>query len=857
MSPPPRPHFRVSTTGAQPGRRDWFDYLPADFADLVRLQQQLAASEAGLATSGAEGDFAYTLMQLSGLLGHLLGIYQDLYARESFLGTAQSARSLVRHARRLAYEPDVGVAATGYVVLTVGPGLAGRIPRGFGLASVPRGETKAQDYETLDDLDVDARWNEARPAEATRPVTVQFEDGRATVTLQGTGHGLTAGAWVVLVGPNPGPCLALTVEHAEEEAGVTRVRVTGGPADASFPLPPYQPEDPSAGYRLLARPALSLHPFGWNADPVQFPPDKLKSEGEYSAPSTSDSAGTVHFGYRVSTDAGGGYQEKDVYLSDALTGPLTGGWVLHVAGGSATPYRVVGERLASVTFLRGEVVAFPQPQFNADGTPKRKSNGTLDTTDRKEVLESQVSGTVSAVRLTPPSGGEVSRTALAFPATWLGGWQVAAPLVDREPNPGLAGNPVDLLADLDGLEPGRFVVLTTLDETRNQVVEVRKLQVSTPAGGPVTTRVWWHERTPAPPGPGWALGDFKVLANVGRLSHGQTRDEVLGDSDGVTPFLRLPLKQAPLTMLPGPDGAEPALEVRVQDVLWTRVRDFHDSTPEDRHYRLEVGPDRKAAVLFGDGRHGAIPPSGKKHIRAVYRIGLGTDGNVEAGQVSRVKKAHPLIERTFNPVSVHGGAAPAEAADVRRQATRYVRTFDRAVSVQDHADLALLYPGVARAAAQWDDGEGIRLVVATADGLPFGPRAQLDAFLAERRDAGVPLRLLDPEPVDVYLTVAVEHDPAFLTENVRSAVQQALFSNTPGRPGLFTFPARSFGQAAHLSEVYATVAAVEGVEFVRVTRFALSAGEVVHDVLQAALPQWLRLKPQNSLIQPKPTGGAS
>ena len=37
-----------------------------------------------------------------------------LYASEAFLGTARSDTSLVRHARRLAYQPDAGVAATGY-----------------------------------------------------------------------------------------------------------------------------------------------------------------------------------------------------------------------------------------------------------------------------------------------------------------------------------------------------------------------------------------------------------------------------------------------------------------------------------------------------------------------------------------------------------------------------------------------------------------------------------------------------------------------------------------------------------------------------------------------------------------------
>jgi hypothetical protein len=859
MSLPPRPHFRTSTTGPQEGRRDRLDYLPAEFADLVCLQQQLTAEETGLTTSGAEGDFAYTLIQLSALLGHILGAYQDLYAQEAFLGTAQSAKSLVRHARRLAYQPDTGLAATGYAVLTVADGLSGRLPAGFGLASAPRGEVKAQDYETLDDLDVDARWNEARPTQPTRDAVVSFDAaGRATVVLQGTGYSLVPGERAVLVGPKASHCLPLRLDHVEEdgEAGVTRVRLSGGTSRLSITLRPYQPDTPAAGYRLLARPALTLRPFGWDANLVQFPPDQLRTQGAYTAPLTTATTGTVHYGYQVRTDSGATYSANDVYLSEAVAEPLLDTWLLHVAARTATLYRVAVPRLATVAFTRGEVVAFPQPLFHDDGRPQRNDDGTIKTQDRKQLLESQVTGTVTVVRLQPPRDKAVARTTLAFPSTFLAGWRVAAPLVDSVPNRAPATQPVTFAADLSGLKPGRFVVLTTLDETTSQVAEVRKLQVLSRAGGPATTQLWWHERTPLPPGHTWTLGNLKVFANVGRISHGRTRSEVLGDSDGVTPFLRFPLKQSPVTMLPGPDGGEPALEVRVQDVLWTRVRDFHDSTPEDRHYRLEIDHEQRATVVFGDGRHSAIPPSGKKHIRAVYRIDLGPAGNADPGAVSRVKKAHPLVDRASNPTRVHGGAAPAGAADVRRQATRYLRTFDRAVSVQDHADLALLYPGVARAAAQWDDAAGVRLVAATAEGLGFEARDQLEAFLNERRDATIPLTLLDPEPVDVYMTVTVEHAPAFLSENVRSAVQDALFGADPQRPGLFTFAARSFGQAAHLSEVHARVAAVEGVEFARVSRFALSDAENVHDVLQAALAQWLRLRPENCLVQATPKGDA-
>ena len=50
------------------------------------------------------------------------------YAGEAFISTAQAPSSLVRHAHRLAYQPDPGLAASGYVVLSRRRASAGRSP---------------------------------------------------------------------------------------------------------------------------------------------------------------------------------------------------------------------------------------------------------------------------------------------------------------------------------------------------------------------------------------------------------------------------------------------------------------------------------------------------------------------------------------------------------------------------------------------------------------------------------------------------------------------------------------------------------------------------------------------------------
>ena len=100
--------------------------------------------------------------------------------------------------------------------------------------------------------------------------------------------------------------------------------------------------------------------------------------------------------------------------------------------------------------------------------------------------------------------------------------------------------------------------------------------------------------------------------------------------------------------------------MRVDDVLWQRVQDFAGSGPDDRHYRSITDETLVTSVVFGDGRNGAVPPSGKKNIAAVYRVGLGRAGDVEPRRLSRLKRAHPLLDRVVNLTPISGGAEPAD-----------------------------------------------------------------------------------------------------------------------------------------------------------------------------------------------------
>ena len=217
----------------------------------------------------------------------------------------------------------------------------------------------------------------------------------------------------------------------------------------------------------------------------------------------------------------------------------------------------------------------------------------------------------------------------------------------------------------------------------------------------------------------------------------------------------------------------------------------------------------------------------------------------------RIRKASPLIDAVTNPLPLSGGTDPASSDDLVRQATRPVRLFDRAVSVADHADLALLFPGVARAAARWT-GYAVEVTAADATGAGIADRAALRAFLDARRDTTLPLLLLDPQPVDVSIALRVERSAAHLADAVRLAVQEALLGEGPP-PGLFAFASRALSAPQSLSGLYACLRPLAGVTGLEATRFALAPASGVADILHATDRQWLRLLPSTldiTIVEP-------
>ncbi len=332
-----------------------------------------------------------------------------------------------------------------------------------------------------------------------------------------------------------------------------------------------------------------------------------------------------------------------------------------------------------------------------------------------------------------------------------------------------------------------------------------------------------------------------INANVVLSTHGETVSEVLGSGNAAQPYQRFTLRQSPLTHTTAdtPSGGASTLEVRVNDLLWTEVETLYGRAPRDRVYVTRIDDDASTRVQFGDGLTGARLPTGQENVIALYRKGIGEEGEVDKGQLSLLMTRPLGVKGVTNPVAASGGADPQEMADAQENAPVTVLTLDRIVSLLDYRDFARGFAGISKAHATWTfnvHARGVFVTVAGDDGDPVDGilHDKLVAAMRKAGDANIPIVVATYRPAYFKINATLKVDAAYVAEKVLAAVEAALTA-------AFSFAARSFGQAVALSEVVAVMQNVEGVVSVDVNHLRRSvprAGELtLNAILLADAPQ--------------------
>jgi hypothetical protein len=303
------------------------------------------------------------------------------------------------------------------------------------------------------------------------------------------------------------------------------------------------------------------------------------------------------------------------------------------------------------------------------------------------------------------------------------------------------------------------------------------------------------------------------------------RDEVLGVSDG-SPDQRFALAHpAVIRRPPGSDQLTSDVSVLTRAgaavTSWTMRDTLASSDHGEADFTLDIDDADRAAVVFGDGTFGAIPPPGAL-VTASYRTGGGTIGNVGTGTIDTILDAPALALLGALVSNLEPGTGGAERESIEhavRHAPAVFRAQGRAVTGQDYEALAANFKEVGKVRASAAGWNRVRLLVALSGGrgrVSDTLEAAIQGYLEARRMLGQVVEIADVTYVPILVTAEIEVANFFVEAEVTAAARQA-------GAALLAFDAVDFARPVHLSAFYERLAEVPGVSFVNITEFRRAA----------------------------------
>ncbi len=771
--------------------------------DLVAATEQQRQPDGRLLGDGwdIEGDpRARLVAELWALVADGVSTYTELTASEAYLGTAHDWTDLRRLAGLVGYRPRPGVAATGWVQVETDKGANPIIPAGTRVQApaAPPARPRAQSFEVIATTQLQADWAGLTATWVPQPKVPTGRD----VRFLGD-PGFNAGDRVLLVSevqpPPPGIYwydfwywLVFTLFNPPVSSGSTALavaKVVSRKAELGTTVITFdrdmakilsQPDVPYAAYRVKATAGSARRltkVLKFASDPTPFPLPIGGSTPKYYETDSAIDASSVTL---------------DAAIDDLSTQQLVAivDWRTGAAGCDIVPvdsHTPVHWETAPGAPTRVSRLGFNPTVPTLTNAATNKSPVTVYVLDRREVARHYVFPDK------PPAQAPQSLRLYPAPAD-------DPPLVRVAVDVGAGrGDPVWQLVEVSR---SAHQELASLDNP------------SAPVGLTV-------DFTGPPPPIAQPLAGTRASANLVKVHHGATSQAVLGSGDALQSGQRFTGADAPIAYdLDESADVVPTMVLRVDGVSWAEVPTLYAAGPA-ADYVADLNVDGGVTTVFGDGDQGLRLPTGRNNVTATYRVGGGSEGEVETGDITALVGSVRGVKKVRGAGPTSGGADQDDERRLRSLVPARARAFGRVVSQDDLADLALAFPGVTHAAAWRGAGPpgcpcgGIGLHVAilrrSISGAPRAPlTAEVDSlstYLDGRRDATIPLCVCAGTATTLTLAATLVVDPRRVATQVAAAAVAALVDPT----GPLDPSARRQGQAVDRSDILAVIQPVAGV----------------------------------------------
>jgi hypothetical protein len=766
-------------------------------------------------------DPGIALLEGAAILGDILTFYQNLYANEAYLRTANWRDSIGDLVRLLGYHLSPGIGGKATLAFGVKGTTPVLIPANFPVKAQLVGSDKSIDFETI-------RAYTAEPALSQfslyRPfVHPNITNGRNTFAVQTTTLTqnkleLEQGDRLMLVkDPTDSQTSRQIVVIAEvkENLDLTEITIEGSWQGGEVN------SDRMTAYKL----GRSFRYFGYNAPPTEpvVIADKLVQRSVIFSETVNPliNSPTFPLDRPVEDISAGAILLINLQLSANSSGVgdtyFFERHITKVAAGSMTKGAVTGG--TTVIEINAEI-----------GTT------TLGHTDIRSVEFQEVMGQPLAITSVREASSTINNNQLFY----YGDGLIYQKLADRSIQlvKGLEVEQVTVGIDDESIEPIDIITLRSL--TIKPALQKLKLT-------------------------DFPLDDsskVKVYGNLIATNQGKTEPPiVLGNGDSRQAFQTFKLPKAPLTYFNAKSETPPEvpeLQIYVNDRLWKRFPSLFDRPPTTEIYIVREDSNGESWVQFGDGKTGARLPSGLNNIIATQRTGIGAYGALKPDTTVQGGKLDRLDKIWLSDIAT-GGEQPETGANAKAAAPGKIQSLGRLVSLQDFEQETLAIQGVSKAAAIWEPIQNAPMVVLTV--LMERGREQeiqevrqiLNTYNRCRGAQRFPIYVRPGKLRYVYLDVTIGIDPTFRPELVKRDIQIAIGifgeegNGIDGTAGLFGLRHRQFGEPEYETRIAATIQNVGGVVWVRVSAFGLLEG-IEDDPLLLTVPN-LKLNPDKLTTQ--------
>ena len=772
-----------------------------------------------------DDDFTIGLLDSWAMIADVLTFYQERFASESYLRTATERFSVCELGNLIGYRPLPGVAASAYLafLLEDAPGAPTKTTIGPGVQvqSIPGPDEKPQLFETVESIEARVEANEIRPR-LTEPQAITTTMNH--VYLEGTETGLKPSDTMLIV-ESDAQRIVRSVQRVDVDHDNRRTRIDfqADPLIVAVPIS-------TSTKAKSAKVTSGSSPLSDSVIQQQVIGKSWKSEDLLAQAQINNwSVGELHAGITQITSGTSVSSGTGVYVfrkTAAVFGYNAPKRVTYSSGGTPNDPKDWKEwpidEASKVMFLDTTYEQIVPLGYVAvdPGNGNYKSIRVQSSRDQGRTAYG-ISAKVTRIQLeeswwTSSSNKETDFRKVVRPT--IVHCQSESLPVAKTPVEAPVQSHVPLT--LDGFYPylksGMRIALSgePVSQPGVTVREIRELKEVTVEGGFTTISFVGglnHE---------YSRATVTLNANVSLATHGATAYEILTSGDARLTYQQATLKRSPLTYVAAanPRGIETTLSVRVNDVLWHEVPTLLGSGPNDHVFVTRMDDDGRTHLTFGDGVLGARLPSGQDNVRVQYRVGLGLDGMVDAGQLSMLLGPPLGVKAVSNPLPAAGADDRESIVDARHNAPLPLLAMGRTVSLKDYEDFTRALMGVAKAQAIWVwDGQR-RIVFLTVAG-PRGAKIaegsdlhqNLVSALGNAGDPFVGVRVASYRKAFFRIEGKVTVHPDHLPDKVRADVESALRTT-------YSFAERRFGQPVNLSGVIATIQKVNGVVAVDVDK---------------------------------------